>query len=48
MKRTLLIVLLLAVATTGCTLGPAYQRPQVPTPDGTSEPRNRRGEVTLR
>ncbi|MFA6957250.1 MAG: efflux transporter outer membrane subunit [Thermoanaerobaculia bacterium] len=33
MKRTLLIVLLLAVATTGCMLGPANQRPPIPTPE---------------
>jgi multidrug efflux system outer membrane protein len=37
MKRTLLIVLFLAIATTGCMLGPAQQRPAVPTPEAWRE-----------
>jgi len=37
MKRTLLIVLLLAVATTGCTLGPANEKPAIPTPEAWRE-----------
>lgn len=37
MKRELLTAILLAVVTTGCTLGPAYEPPQVPVPEGWRE-----------
>lgn len=37
MKRTLLIVLLLAIASTGCMFGPVNQRPAVPSPEAWRE-----------